>query len=444
MSRQFQTGQLIGEYRVTHFLGEGGMGEVYLGLHEKLGRKAAIKILSSSSSDESFTTRFFNEARLQASLHHPNIATLYDFKEQDGRLFIFMEFIDGESLEDLVERRAFTVDDALEAFAAICEAVGYIHQNGIVHRDIKAQNVKLTAARAAKLLDFGIAKDASTLGLTHTGGVIGTPSYLAPELLEGKAATPCSDVWALGILLYEMLTGQKPFDGDTLGSLVLQITTGQFTPADVLNPAVPREADAVIKRCLKKDPSDRYQNASDIAAEVRSVIDRRKGGKPAKRSTFMFAPAPAADTIVSSDSGEEYSPSRPDGRGVSPTVIYAAIGSAVVLVLVVSAIAAGLWAFGGGTAGNALPAQTGQKNINTPTANTAKSGSQRVRVDLDEGKADVIRNGQLLGSTPLDVDVAAGESPKLTLHRDGYEDKEVSIESAGGKKTFTFSLKPKK
>ena len=186
MSKRFQTNDLIGEYRVTSFLGEGGMGEVYLGVHEKLGRKAAIKILGAASSDESFKTRFFNEARLQASLHHPNIATLYDFKEQDEQLLIFMEFVDGESLEDIIERRSFTIEETLTVFAAICEAVEYIHKNGIVHRDLKSQNVKLTTSGAVKLLDFGIAKDGSSHGLTQAGGVIGTPNYLSPEQLDGK------------------------------------------------------------------------------------------------------------------------------------------------------------------------------------------------------------------------------------------------------------------
>ncbi|MBK8303741.1 MAG: protein kinase [Chloracidobacterium sp.] len=120
MNKRFQVNEMIGEYRVTSFLGEGGMGEVYLGVHEKLGRPAAIKILHSNVSDESFKTRFFNEARLQASLHHPNIAALYDFQEQGNELLIFMEFVDGESLDDLVARRAFSINESLEVFASVC------------------------------------------------------------------------------------------------------------------------------------------------------------------------------------------------------------------------------------------------------------------------------------------------------------------------------------
>ncbi len=162
---------MIGEYRVTGFLGAGGMGEVYGGVHAKLGRAAAIKVLSENVTDDSFTSRFFNEARLQASLHHPNIATLYDFQEIGGRLCIFMELVDGESLEDLVTRRAFAVEDALKTFLPVVEAIAFIHQNGILHRDIKSQNIKLTSNGTVKLLDFGIAKDSISHSLTQTGGV---------------------------------------------------------------------------------------------------------------------------------------------------------------------------------------------------------------------------------------------------------------------------------
>jgi serine/threonine protein kinase len=146
MQRRLNIGEMIGEYRITQFLGAGGMGEVYRGEHAKLGRPAAIKVLLSTVTDESFTQRFFNEARLQANLHHPNIAALYDFQEIGGQLCIFMEYVDGESLEDFVNARSLLrLKTRSELFASIVEAVGFIHSHGIVHRDIKSQNVKLTS-----------------------------------------------------------------------------------------------------------------------------------------------------------------------------------------------------------------------------------------------------------------------------------------------------------
>jgi serine/threonine-protein kinase len=316
MQRRLNIGEQLGEYRITQFLGAGGMGEVYRGEHAKLGRSAAIKVLLSTVTDESFTQRFFNEARLQANLHHPHIAALYDFQEIGGQLCIFMEYVDGTSLEDVVNARSLAVEDALGIFASIVEAVGFIHSHGIVHRDIKSQNVKLTANGKPKLLDFGIAKDSSAAhGLTQTGGVIGTPHYLAPEQLDGKPATSQADIWALGVLLYEMLTGDMPFQGETLAGLVLQITTAQFAAPETLNPAVSRDVSRIVSRCLKKNLAERYQTTDELLTDVRKVLSGEKSSTISLGKTFglfgkkeekpyvpAFTPSPALENqYVSSD-----------------------------------------------------------------------------------------------------------------------------------------------
>lgn len=420
---------MIGEYRVTGFLGEGGMGEVYLGNHEKLGRPAAIKILGASATDPTFTTRFFNEARLQAGLHHPNIAALYDFREEAGQLFIFMEFVDGESLEDLITRRAFTIDETLEVFAAICEAIAYIHRNGVVHRDIKSQNVKVSSAGMVKLLDFGIAKDSANHGLTQTGGVIGTPTYLSPEQLSGQPATAQADIWALGVLLYEMLTGRQPFKGDTLGGLVLQITKAEFTAPETVNPAVPREVAGIVRRCLKKDTAARYQTADELAVAVRKALNKESAPTVVAgfKRTFGFKSEAALATIVSTEPATQSAKKLPWG-------LIAFAGSAVFLLFI--AVITGIWMMSGGSSTTQTAAAS-----NAPS--TAAKGNMRVRVDIDEGKATVLRNGQALGTTPLDLDASLGENVGLTLRREGYEDKNVNLEITNGKKVFTFSLKAK-
>lgn len=450
MNKRFQVNEMIGEYRVTSFLGEGGMGEVYLGVHEKLGRPAAIKILHSTVTDESFKTRFFNEARLQASLHHPNIAALYDFQEQGNELLIFMEFVDGDSLDDLVARRAFSIKESLEVFASVCEAVGYIHQNGIVHRDIKAQNIKLTAGGKAKLLDFGIAKAAGSHGLTQTGGVIGTPNYLSPEQLSGEKATAAADVWALGVLLYEMLTGKLPFNGETLGGLVLQITNAQFTPPEQINPGIPREVSNIIKRCLKKDPHSRYQSADELLKAIRSNLGQRESGATQVGATikqvFGFkAPEAApviADSIDHAATPQTYAPIVPETKSF-PMMLVAG-GAAALLLILVAVVGIGLWAFSGSDANTAnTSAQRPAANGISPQTADLKGGKVRIRIDVDEGKAQVVQNGQVLGTTPFDMDVNAGDKPNLTLRRDNFEDKNVTIEAGSGKKVFTFSLKPK-
>lgn len=435
MSERFQIGQQVGDYRILGFIGMGGMGEVYHAVHTKLGRPVAVKVLGASSElNESFKTRFFNEARLQASLHHPNIATLYDFQESGGQLYIFMEFVDGDCLGDLIDGHAMAVEDALRTFKPIVEAIGYVHSNGIVHRDIKDQNIKMTAAGIPKLLDFGIAKDSSSHNLTSVGGVIGTPHYLSPEHLSGLPSSPQTDIWALGILLYKMLTGKVPFDAEDLFSLHMQIKSASFAPAEQRNPAVPREVSQIIAKCLARETTDRYQSASDLLGDLDEIIQRRYVSRVSRGS--------GSTTAVGTYSGR--SARKP---------IALAIGAA--MFLVVALIGIGIWAFSG--SGGTRAANNAQANTNIAVATnekgkapvtlksgSAQPGSKKVRIDVIEGKAEVFREGQTLGMTPVDVESVAGQPVKLTLRRPGYQEKEVRIEASGSQEVYTFSLTPLK
>jgi serine/threonine-protein kinase len=466
MQRRLNIGEQLGEYRVTQFLGAGGMGEVYRGEHTKLGRSAAIKVLLSTVTDASFTQRFFNEARLQANLHHPNIAALYDFQEIGGQLCIFMEYVDGVSLEDVVNARSLAVEDALGIFASIVEAVGFIHSHGIVHRDIKSQNVKLTAGGKPKLLDFGIAKDSSAAhGLTQTGGVIGTPHYLAPEQLDGKPATPQADIWALGVLLYEMLTGDMPFQGETLAGLVLKITTAQFAPPETLNPAVSRDVSRIVNRCLKKNLAERYQTTDELLTEVRKVLSGEKaatislgktfglfGKKEEKPSVPAVLSAPQNNYVSNDYGSNNYAPNDFSSNNYSsienstlkkglPLGLIAGV-SAIAVVLLFSIVGIGVYLMKSGDGGNVVA--NGKTAANGSTAVVIPNAATRqIKIDVDEGKAQVYRGNESLGLTPLDLNVRDGEKVALTLKRDGFEDKNVQFETGGGKRVYTFSLKQK-
>ena len=458
MNKRLNIGEQLGEYRITGFLGAGGMGEVYAGEHAKLGRRAAIKILGAASTDESFKARFFNEARLQASLHHPHVAALYDFQEIGGQLCIFMEYVDGESLEDLVKRRAFAVEDALQTFAAICEAIAYVHANGIVHRDIKSQNVKLAANGTIKMLDFGIAKaSAAPEKLTQTGGVIGTPHYLAPEQLSGKNASPQTDVWALGILLYEMLTGETPFNADTLASLCYQITMQDAPAPESLNPVISKQVSKIVHKCLKKNPAERYQSANEILSDVRKVLNGEKSSTVSLGKTFGFFknetkvqnnsasiyhndsyPAPksySSENYESNDHSKNY-PAQNAKKGLPIGLIAGLVAAAVVILF-----------FGGGIAiyflrGSSPAVVKGNTNGNQAVV-VSNGQLKRVKIDVDEGKAQILRDGAALGQTPYDLDAKDGEKVNLILRRDGYEDKNVQLEVKGSKQVYTFSLKQK-
>ena len=451
MSKRLNIGEIIGEYRVTGFLGAGGMGEVYAGVHEKLGRPVAVKVLGAAASgDETFKSRFFNEARLQANLHHPHIATLYDFQEMNGQLLIFMELVDGESLEEMVSRRAFTVEDALRAFTSVCEAVGYIHQHGILHRDIKSQNVKLNSGGEVKLLDFGIAKDSSNQhGLTQTGGVIGTPHYLAPEQLDGRPASPQTDIWALGVLLYEMLTGDLPFQGETLGSLVLQITQANFAAPEQINPAVPREVSGIVRRCLQKDAASRFQTADELARTAKNALNKEHGGTAGffgfKKSPTQIAVSPPihppAEFVSESNPGfDDYSAAIPDAPAKKLPLVPIAIAASAAVILLFVAAGIAIWALSGADDGTFANTDVNDKKM--ITVQSGGSGTpHRIQVETDEGSAEVLRDGRSVGTTPYSFDARDGEKIPLTLRRKGFQDKEVELEVTNGKKNYSFQMK---
>ena len=463
-----RVGEKIGDYSILGFLGAGGMGEVYQGVHTKINRLAAIKVLYHRADNTTFITRFFNEARLQSSLQHPNIAALYDFQEINRQLYIFMEFADGESLEELIKRRAFTIEDALKTFLSICEAVAFIHRHGIIHRDIKAQNIKLTSIGTVKLLDFGIAKDSASQRLTKEGGIIGTPNYLAPEQLAGKEASPQTDIWALGVLFYEMLTGSEPFKANTFGELYSQITTGSFELPEKLNPAVPPAVSQIITKCLEKNLASRYRTVDEILKSLQSVLRREKSPSVFSLKRFIgFAPKKSSETAAGNNyqiQSLDYDTPQPTPtlKKKSPFAVVI-IASALAVLLLFGAIGFVIWSMGSSDSNSntvaikktitPLPVVSKPTNpIGAQSATNANSiGRQsatnanliKVRVETNEGSAQVFRDAQIVGNTPFDVIGSEGETVKLTLKREGFEDQVVSIDITGRRGVFTFSLKRK-
>lgn len=454
MSRRLENGEMIGDYRIVGFLGAGGMGSVYHGIHTKIDRPAAIKVLSNPSDGSTFKQRFFNEARVQSSLHHPNIATLYDFQESaDGNdLFIVMEYVDGDTLDVLIDQRRFAVEDALLTFKSICEAVKFIHENNIVHRDIKPQNIKVSSKGAVKMLDFGIAKDAVSDGLTRVGGIVGTPNYLAPEQLFGHSASRLTDIWALGVLFYEMLTGAAPFKGSTLAELHGQISNARYEPPERENPSVSCDVTKIIDRCMCVDPRQRYQTVDAVLRDVGDALRRRRnpaadGAAPASTSIRELL---SATGLVSSTTAKPRTARLSTGR-------IALIGSGAVFLLL-TVVVFGLWAMsgpernasaneGGNTTarrtisskGNDLTSQRGR--ITTQSAPAITSQRPTARIELTEGVAEVYRDGVLIGTTPVEIEGDENETVSLTLRRPGYRDFSETIEITTRRKVFTFTLR---
>ncbi|QDK79398.1 serine/threonine protein kinase [Spirosoma sp. KCTC 42546] len=261
--------RVVAGYRLTDYVGAGGMGEVFKAWNLETGRQAAVKVLYRPE----FAARFRNEASLQASISHLNIAALYDVTLIDDRPALVIEWIDGLSLDELIRRRErLSNEEASRIIRQIARAVAYLHQMGIIHRDLKPSNIRIRPDGQVKVLDFGIAKGRYTPQLTKVGHAVGTSEFMAPEQFRAQVE-PKSDVWALGVLLYEMTTGHLPFDERNPLLLRHQIDHGHFTRPLLLNPTLSPELASVITQCLQTNPAKR-PNAADIESILEKPVEQ--------------------------------------------------------------------------------------------------------------------------------------------------------------------------
>lgn len=278
-------------YRILEQVGEGGMATVYRGVDTRLGRTVALKVLHPEySRDAPFLRRFQQEAEFAASLGaHPNIVDIYDIGEDGSLHYIVMAFVDGLSLKEMIEERApFSVGEAFSIGSQVASALDFAHKRGLVHRDVKPQNILVTGEGIAKVTDFGIARSLSTSQLTRPGMVIGTVHYFSPEQAQGKPASPASDIYALGVILYEMLTGHLPFDAETpIGVAMQHVHSDPPSPWEY-NPDLPARAVSTVMRALEKDPERRYRDAAELASALSTQAAPEVG------ETTTFSPIPTA------------------------------------------------------------------------------------------------------------------------------------------------------
>lgn len=288
------TGEIVGHYRIEEELGGGTFGTVFRARDVRLDREVAIKILHhQDSEDEIELGRILQEGRAASALNHPNICAIYNAGEEDGLHYIAMEYVEGWTLAELIEADPLPVAKALDYVAQMAAALGHAHSRGIIHRDLKASNVVITADNYAKLLDFGLARRLDTQKLraaTHSrqslgefGGLAGTLAYMAPEVLRGKPATAASDLWSLGAMFYQMLTGALPFKGGTPFELSLAIMVEAPPP---LPAELPHAVRSIVERCLEKDPGKRFRSGEELAQRLEATRAQLEG--PAERSTRPF------------------------------------------------------------------------------------------------------------------------------------------------------------
>src|SRR5215213_7261911 len=261
-------------YDVGRPLGSGGMGEVFLARDRVLGRDVALKVLRKQfAGDEEFAERFKREAMSAASLSHPNIVQVYDRGEtEEGASYIAMEYVPGGTLKEWISREGpLEAADAAGIGAQVAEALGAAHDRGMVHRDIKPQNVLLAARGGAKVADFGIARAGSSATISRTGSVMGTAGYMSPEQALGKPATPKSDLYSLGVVLYETLTGELPYTADNPIAVSMKHVNEPLRPPIELNPRMPAGMNALVTKLMAKDPEARYADADELADDLRRV-----------------------------------------------------------------------------------------------------------------------------------------------------------------------------
>ncbi len=409
------TNALIGEYRLTEPLGAGGMGEVYKAVHTHLGRVVAVKILSPNLTDGPALQRFYNEASIQASLRHPSVAEYLGFYEYQGRPCILMEYVDGETLSELIQKRgAFPCAEATTIQRIIASAIAHFHAQGVVHRDIKAGNIKITSSGQVKILDFGIARHQRMDRLTHYGAVVGTTEALAPEQVRGEPATFATDVWQLGVLFYEMLTGRLPFQGNTTHEIYARILSAEYAPVRQLQAGTPEAVQRIVSRCLQKDPSRRYPSA----AELHDALCSYDRYTPQMRSALHRLFRRAGTWI------------------------------AAAIVMLIVAISTGLhrWSRDKSVETGPQAVEPDQKDgVNAATSGVPSTDAavKVITVDTVDGAAQVLQGETPLGTTPFRVRARLGDKVDLVLRREGCEDLTVRFDVTE-RQVYTYTLKARK
>ncbi|MDP9277955.1 MAG: serine/threonine protein kinase, partial [Gemmatimonadota bacterium] len=268
----------IGKYRIIELVGEGAMGVVYRAIDPILERTVAIKVMNDSiARQDDLRKRFLHEAQAAGSLQHPNVVCIYDLGEADGHLFIAMEFVQGVDLERLIELgEPLSLQAKLDIIIDVLTGLSFAHKRGIVHRDIKPANIRVAEDGRAKIMDFGVAHLASS-SMTNTGSILGTPTFMAPEQITEGKTSPATDIFAVGGVLYQILTLMKPFDAPTLQNLFFKIITEKPRPVTELMPGLPPALDRIVHKAMAKEPSDRYANALEMANDLTNVRSKLSG-----------------------------------------------------------------------------------------------------------------------------------------------------------------------
>ncbi len=398
-------------YTLVELLGDGGMAKVYLARDNSLDREVALKVLREQfAGDEEFVERFRREAMSVAALNHPGIVQVYDRgRTEDGTFYIVMEYVPGGTLKERIKGKGNLASGEAAGIASqVADALAVAHDRGIIHRDIKPQNVLLTASGEAKVSDFGIARAASAKTMTQTNSLLGTLAYMSPEQVRGERVGPASDLYSLGVVLYEMLTGELPYQGDDpIATAMKHLDEPPRNPQE-MNSAVPEELDALVVKLLAKDPEDRYVSAASLSEDLRRVRDELpplaarledETTKQISLDTWKIRPAPTAAP------GRRVS-DPPASLGRRGTLVVSLVAFLLGVVLLVGLA----WALGWGTSNQATPDEVVAKRVEVPGVVGLSQDKAQKRLEkegLKLGSQDEAPSGTVAENAVIEQDPVA-------------------------------------
>jgi serine/threonine-protein kinase len=325
---------LAGRYQIEELMGQGGMSAVYKANDPNLKRMVAVKLIHEHlSTDPGFLSRFEEEAAAIAQLRHPNIVQVFDFNNEDDTYYMVMEFIPGETLQEQLKRlnqagRSIEIEDVVDYMVHICEASDYAHDRGLIHRDIKPANIMLSVQKQAILMDFGIAKILGGQQHTATGAVVGTAQYMSPEQIKGEQLDRRSDIYSLGVTLFEMVSGHPPYEADSAMTLMMMHVNDPVPDVKQVNPNVSPQLVAVINKALAKSRDDRYQTAGEMAAALKAVLGLPDEIPPAAAAVALSDATMVEEALPAIEESEATAAPSPDATVVEAAVVAGAVQQA--------------------------------------------------------------------------------------------------------------------
>ena len=446
MTRQDNHPEKIGRYQVLERVGRGGMGVLLRGIDPVLDREVAIKLmlLDFSEDADQMRPRFYREARAAAKLQHPNIVTVFEFAEDGNTPYIVMEFLRGQSLQARMNSPLpLSLDEKLSVIAQLCTALNYAHEQGVVHRDIKPANIFLLPDGSVKLLDFGVAKLATST-LTRQGDVLGSASYMSPEQVSGGAVDGRSDIFSTGVVLYELLASRKPFHADTLTAQVVKLLREEPPSLDDVAPGLPPHLVGTVRKALAKEPNVRFQTAGELAKELQWIRQNLQSSNQAALAldeTRFATPTQLAelqkhldrDRLESQSGGSSSSvqsrsaiiPATPEKKWLVPAGIAAAALAAAALVFMMMK--------GPSTTVSPTPGGTTADSTAPPNkpGEPGASASVNLQIESTPAGADIVLDNKAMSvRTPATVQVAGAGPHRVRISKPGFVTQDVTLSDA--------------